>query len=315
MVFKSVVNLLDFFKDEETCVKFYEQKRWKGNVTCPTCNTGNPYVTKVGYRCRNKDCFKNFNVKKGTIFENSKIEMRLWFAVAYLMTTSKKGISSIQVSNQINVTQKTAWFMMHRIREMYREKTTQKLGQFKEIELDEAHIGGKERFKHFKKRRARVNGVSTEFTNEGKPYKPKKIVLGMVERGGKVILKHVASRQKDDLLPVIERTIPYGARVYTDDYNAYTHLYEAYHHQSVCHSYGNYVTGEAHTNTIENVWSTLKRGITGIYQQVSEKHIDRYLGEFAGRYNTRKFPRDVRFEHFLEQADVRLSYKMLTQAA
>lgn len=207
--------------------------------------------------------------------------------------------------------------MMHRLREMYKERVPQKLDQYKIIECDECHVGGKEKNKHYKKRRARTgpDRVVTDFTNEGKPYIPKKVVFGMVERGGRVVLKHVASTQMEHLIPEIEKTIPYGSRVYTDEHKSYTNLYEAFHHQTVSHSLGNYVTGDVHTNTIENVWSTLKRGITGIYQQVSAKHIDRYLSEFAGRYNTRRFDQDVRFEHFLEYADSRLSYKQLTQAA
>ncbi len=135
----------------------------------------------------------------------------------------------------------------------------------------------------------------------------------MVERGGRVILKHVASTQTEHLVPVIQEFVPYGSRVYTDENKSYSHLYEAYYHETVTHSMGNYVTGDVHTNTIENVWSVLKRGISGIYHLVSDKHIDRYLSEFAGRYNTRKLDTHIKFEYFMEKADVRLSYKSLTQ--
>lgn len=199
--------------------------------------------------------------------------------------------------------------MLHRIRESFKEKNPQMLGARETVECDETHIGGKERNKHYKKKRSREN---PDLTNEGKEYKPKKVVLGMIERNGKVILKHVASTGITDLIPQIGANIIYGARVYTDENPTYNQLGTGYYHATINHSFKKYVDGDVHTNTIENFWSNLKRGVNGTYHHISEKHIDRYLNEFSGRYNTRHLNSDFCFEKCLAQSDSRLSYKQLT---
>ena len=121
MHFKSIIELLNYFKDEETGIEYYENIRWDKNPTCPRCGSGKPYKTNRGWKCRNKECHKKFTVKVGTMFENSKIPFRVWFAAIYLATTSKKGVSSVQVASQLNITQKTAWFVLHRVREILKE--------------------------------------------------------------------------------------------------------------------------------------------------------------------------------------------------
>lgn len=152
MEFKSLIQLLDYLKDEKTCVEYYEQIRWGGEPHCPHCGCGIPYKTNRGWKCRDKECHKKFTVKVGTIFENSKISFRIWFAAIYLTTTSKKGISSVQLATQLNISQKTAWFVLHRIREMLKDKAPKMLGETKMVDTDATYIGGKEKNKHYPKK-------------------------------------------------------------------------------------------------------------------------------------------------------------------
>lgn len=308
MNFKSLIQLLDYFKDEKTCVEYYESIRWGDNPCCPHCGAEKPYKTNRGWKCRDKECHKKFTVKVGTIFENSKISFRIWFAAIYLATTSKKGISSVQLATQLNITQKTAWFVLHRIREMLKEKNPDMLGENKMVEADEAYIGGREQNKHISKRRSQDD---PNLTNEGKPYKPKKVVVGLIERNGKVLLKYVPKADAANMVSFIKKHVPVKSTVYTDESTVYHEIKKNYNHGSVKHSLSIYVDGNVHTNTIENFWSILKRGIYGIYHQVSDKHISRYLDEFAARFNTRTLSPQERFDEFLESSESVLSYDLL----
>lgn len=308
MNFKSLIQLLDYFKDEKTCVEYYQQIRWGNTPHCPHCGAEKPYKTNRGWKCRDKECHKKFTVKVGTIFENSKISFRIWFAAIYLATTSKKGISSVQLATQLNITQKTAWFVLHRIREMLKDKNPDMLGENKMVEADEAYIGGREQNKHISKRRSNDD---PNVTNEGKPYKPKKVVVGLIERDGKVLLKYVPKADAANMVSFINKHVPKDSTVYTDESSVYHEIKRNYNHGSVKHSLSIYVDGEVHTNTIENFWSILKRGIYGIYHQVSDKHISRYLDEFSDRFNTRTLSPQERFDGFLESSESVLGYKKL----
>ena len=149
--FKSLISLLDYFKDEETCKTYYENVRWGGNPICPHCKAGNPYRTNRGFKCSDKTCLKKFTVTVGTIFENSKISLRIWFASMYLIKSAKKGISSVQLSKQLDITQKSAWFLLHRIREMLKRETVEELSG--NCQVDESYFGGKNKNKHKDKRK------------------------------------------------------------------------------------------------------------------------------------------------------------------
>lgn len=309
MNFKSLPQLLDHFREEKTCIKYYEKIRWNGKPVCPHCSCEKPYRTNRGFKCSNTDCHKKFTVRVGTVFENSKISFRIWFAAIYLCTAHKKGISSVQLAIDLGITQKSAWFVLHRVREMLKDKAPQMLGENKIVEADEAYIGGKEKNKHRIKRRSNKN---PELTNEGKPYQPKRAVVGIIERDGKVVLKYVQSANKANMLTFIKKHVPEGSKIYTDEFRGYKQLNKRYTHETVQHALHVYVAGDVHTNTIENFWSVLKRGLYGVYHQVSEKHLERYLNEFASRYNTRECATDERFELFLGQSEGRLLYKNLT---
>lgn len=305
MQFKSLPELLDYFKEESTCIAYYEQLRWNGRPVCPFCGTAHlPYKTNRGYKCSDKDCNKKFTVKVGTIFENSKIPFRIWFGAIYLATNHKKGISSLQLASDLGITQKTAWFVLHRIREMLRAEAPAMLGgENAMVEADETYVGGKTKNKHAKKVLRDADGSVID---------TKQIVLGVIERDGKVVLKHIKNASHENMVPFIEKTVQVGTRIVTDEARVYGTLEKKYTHSRVNHTLKVYVNGDAHTNTIENFWSVLKRGIYGIYHSVSEKHLERYLDEFANRFNERQSTNQGRFEKFVNQSpDKRLKYKDL----
>lgn len=310
MNFKSLPELLDHFKEEKTCIEYYEKLRWNGNPVCPHCGIDKkPYKTNRGYKCSDSDCGRKFTVKVGTIFENSKIPFRIWFAAIYLCTAHKKGISSVQLSIDLNITQKTAWFVLHRVREMLKGQAPQMIGGKQNmVESDETYIGGKEINKHFKKKRS---DDESQFANDGTPYKAKKVVVGIIERDGKVILKHIPAGTKENMVAFLNKHVPKGTTVYTDKASHYKQLGKTYRHGSVDHALRVYVAGEVHTNTIENFWSVLKRGLYGIYHQVSDKHLERYLNEFSARFNARKTSECEKFNTFLAQSEGRLLYRDL----
>lgn len=305
MTFKSLPQLLDHFKEEKTCIAYYEQLRWNGKPVCPHCNKSDkPYKTKRGYRCSNGECKKDFTVRVGTIFENTKISFRIWFAAIYLQTAHKKGISSLQLSRDLDITQKTAWFVLHRIREMLKCQAPTLVGENKIVESDATFIGGKEGNKHYNKRVKREN-------ENASPFDGKKAVLGIIERNGRVVLKYVPSESEKHMVDFVNKYVPVGAKIYTDEHYGYKTLGKRFVHNTVNHNIRIYVDGDIHTNTIENFWSVLKRGLYGIYHSVSAKHLDRYLHEFSSRFNERNVSEQVRFEKFLLQSEKRLAYKNL----
>jgi transposase-like protein len=308
MEFKSISDFYEKLPDEEACVSYLEQKRWGGNPTCPHCDSENPYRTKVGFKCSNGDCHKKFSVKVGTIFESSKLPLQKWFVALYMVSTAKKGISSHQLGRQIGVTQKTAWFMLHRIREMLEEEAPEKLGEEKPVEVDETYVGGKESNKHVGKKRV---GGDSHLTCDGGHYTPKKPVIGIVERDGNIRLKFIPQGTREHMIKAIYENVHVGSTVYTDEHRAYSQLFNQFNHATVRHSHYQYRKGNAYTNSIENFWSLLKRAVIGVYHHLSAKHFDRYLIEMAARFNTRKMSNSDRFEKFISQCNGRLRYKTL----
>jgi transposase-like protein len=302
--FKNLTQLLDFFKDEETCRLYLEQQRWGGTIACPFCGVIDPYRTNRGFKCRDKQCHKKFSVTVGTVYENSKIPLRTWFAAIYLATSSKKGISSLQAARQLGVTQKTAWFLNHRIREMLRSKAPHMLKN--EVQVDETYVGGKETNRH-KSKREKGKRV-------GRSEDKKTPVFGLLEKDGKVVTHVLPWVTKDNVKKIIEGTIEKNSIMVTDAYKMYTWITKGgdYTHKVVNHYHGEYVNKDGfHTNSIEGFFSILKRGLYGIYHQVSPWHLQRYCDEFSYRYNTRKTTDDERFELSVKNSEGRLKYNQL----
>jgi transposase-like protein len=299
--FESLFQLVDFFKEESTCIAYLGAQRWGSTPTCPHCGTIGAYITNRGFKCKSRECHKKFTVTTGTIFENTKISLRTWFASMYLCTTHKKGISSLQLSRDLNITQKTAWFVLHRIREMLKENAPQLLSGM--VEVDETYIGGREANKHASKR---IGGKKSAGPRAGKI-----MVVGALERDGKVIAKQVKDTTITTLVPFVNNNVALGSEVITDEWGAYKTLKHQYTHNSISHNQKEYVRGHIHTNTIENFWSVFKRTVYGTYHIVSEKHIQRYCNESALRFNTRHISDSDRFNLAIKNCEGRLTYNDL----
>lgn len=279
----------EYFHNEEAAYEFVEGKLWPaGQQVCPHCGVVREHYklqgksTRVGvYKCR--DCRKPFTVKVGTIFESSHIPLRLWLQAIFLIASSKKGISANQLHRTLGITLKSAWFMAHRVREAMRDNNIGALGGLggagKTVEADETYVGGKEKNKHRSKRDpAHIGGAGKE------------AVFSLVERKGRVRSHHVADVKADNLRPILKKQLADAAqtKLMTDGEGQYRLLAPMFKsHDVVNHGIGEYVRGDAHTNTIEGYFSILKRGITGVYHHVSGEHLKRYLGEFDFRYNNR----------------------------
>lgn len=302
--FKSLFDLLKKFPSEKHCIQHLENIRWGGNVVSPFDENSTVYSVKNNrYKCRNTN--KYFNVRTGTIFEDSKVPLQKWFMAIYLAASHKKGISSHQLSRDIDVTQKTAWFMLHRIRYAFEHPNFNKvMGESDEriVEADETYIGGKMHNKHAKERREyKAAGVDN-----------KAPVLGLLERGKHVQAIQIQRVDSATVLPILFETILPNTTFVTDGAKVYSETDFAFkNHIVVNHSIGEYANGKFHTNSIEGFWSQLKRGIYGIYHHVSPEHLQQYLNEFAFRYNTRTSTEGARFNLYLKQTDRRLKYKDL----
>jgi transposase-like protein len=304
-----VKNLLDLqakFDTEDKCREYLVQQRWNGNPVCPYCSYNRSYVIEHGkrFKCANKECYKKYSVTVGTIFEASNISLKTWFHAMYLITAHKKGVSSVQLAKDLGVTQKSAWFMIHRIRESLREKESKLLSNT--VEIDETYVGGKLHNKHRKVRNeARKKGTGYTANMTG--------VMGMVERKGDLKLKVIGVNNAGVAVkPVIRENISPDAVIITDGFGGYYGLNKEFkQHEVLNHSQDEFVRGEFHTNTIEGFFSFLKRSLYGCYHAVSPKHLQRYCDENAYRYNTRKLHDGFRFQLSLQNIEGRLDYLTL----
>ena len=296
--FNSIFELTDYFSTEEKCRKAIYESRWeKKDVVCPFCGQHHCTVRTDGrFHCSH--CKANFSVLVGTIFENTKISLRKWFIAMYLISCHKKGISSVQLATDIHVTQKTAWYILHKVRTLYKQYDTPALDG--EVECDEMYLGGRETNKHESKKTEKTQGRST---------KTKTPIFGMVARKGNVRAVKVENTQAVTLMPIIKQFIADNSRVFTDELSAYNGLAkEGYIHDVIRHGIKEYSVGDVTTNSIEGFWAHFKRCVFGTYHFVSKAYLQRYIDEAVYRYNTRKADESARFADMFCKAIGKVSY-------
>lgn len=301
--FNSILDFIKKYPSEKVCIQRFKESRWRDGLKCPHCLHDKVYIysDKKRYKCQ--ACLKQFTDKVGTAFENSKISIQKWFIAIYLNTANKKGISSVQLAKYINVTQKTAWFMLHRIREVITEKSGELLEGT--IEVDETFVGGKSKNKHYKKRsRQKISAW-------GSMKSDKIIVFGMLQRDGRIKTIAVPDRKSDTLKPIIYANVESRSTIMSDELHSYNGLNAFYDHCTVDHGAYQYKKDDIYTNSLEGAWSHLKRTIIGVYHVVSRKHMNRYCSEFDFRYNTRNYTDSERFYLALTGMEGRLKYKDL----
>ena len=274
----SLFKLTELFPDDKTAEAWFAQQRWPEGAHCPHCGSVNVQSgakhKTMPYRCREKDCGKRFSVRTKTVMESSNLSFKVWAFAIYLMNTNLKGVSSMKLHRDLDITQKSAWHLAHRLREALDSKRKQFSGP---VEIDETYIGG---------RRKNMSKVARKKL-QGRGVSGKIAIAGAKDRTtSKVSAKVVKNTGKNILHGFIRENAKTGATIYTDDAKVYANI-GRFNHGKVKHSVGEYVRGMAHINGMESFWSMLKRGYYGTYHRLSPKHLDRYVKEFSGRHNNR----------------------------
>ena len=307
--FDSLFSLFEAFPTEQHAIDHLRAIRWGAKderAYCPYCGSTRVmhFKDQKNHKCKEKECRKRFSIKVGTIFHDSKVPLRKWFAAIWMITSHKGGISSVQLGKDIKVEQRTAWFMLHRLRHAAETKSFN--GPMDgDVEVDEAYIGGKSKNMHAKDRRER------------KQY-DKAAVVGIVKRDGDVRAQHVPAAQKQHVVPVVEENVATDARFMTDASRLYTELSTKHggaytNHKVVNHHAGEYVIeGDVHTNSVEGLWAIVKRQINGTHHWVSKKHLQAYLNEITWRHNRRDQEEGERVNNLLKHVEGRLTYAELT---
>ncbi|HEX6773841.1 MAG TPA: IS1595 family transposase [Acidobacteriaceae bacterium] len=318
---KTLVEAIKYFSDEQVCINAIASMRWPNGVRCPDCRTGDPYYIKTQKRWKCRDCRRQFSVKVESIFEDSPISLTKWLPALWLLANCKNGISSYELARDLGVTQKTAWFMLHRLRlAMKKPDFGTKLGGNSggEVEVDESFVGGKLRNMHRSRAMKLAATKRSQGYATGVHHENKTAVLGILDRESRQVrAKVVADVKRETLQTQILKNVKYGSRVYTDQAVAYDTLHRRYIHDTVNHA-DTYVKDRVHTNGLENFWSLMKRNLSGTYVAVEPFHLDRYLDEQVFRFNnraTKDNPLDDTDRFLLALTQVsnrRLTYKELT---
>jgi transposase-like protein len=299
----STFELFEKFPDQEAARVYIEGRLWPQGPRCPVCGLCERITArKEGfYRCN--QCKEDFTVRTGTIFERSHVPLHKWVYAMYLLVTARKGISSMQLSKEIGITQKSAWFVLHRLREACGPDLEKLRGI---IEIDETFIGGIEANKHEHKK-----------LKAGRGTVGKTAVLGMRERGGRTVATPIESTDKETVQAAIHQRVEVGSTLHTDEAGAYAGIDDSgFSHDAVNHSAGEYVRDDVTTNGIESVFAVLKRGLIGVYHHASQKHLGRYVDEFSFRLNEGNVKNHTftRLDSFVDGvAGKRLTYKALIQ--
>ena len=302
---RTLLEAIQYFSDPIRCLDFMVSLRWPDGIVCPTCGSGDVtfLASRNLFQCRHRHSRRQFSIKVGTIFEDSPIGLDKWLPAIWMIANDKNGISSYELHRALGVTQKTGWFMLHRIRLAMQTESFDKFGG--EVEVDETFIGGKARNMHADKRAAR--GASAG----------KAVVMGLLERHGpdghsRVKHRVVKDTKRGTLAPIVDEHVEPGSDVFTDAHPSYKQLSESYVHEFIDHA-ETYARGRVHTNGIENFWSLLKRALSGTYVSVEPFHLFRYVDEQAFRFNARKTDDKGRFERVSGQVvGKRLTYENLT---
>jgi transposase-like protein len=277
----TLLEAVKFFSDKENCRKFMISVRWAdGVVRCPNCGSDNVlYMEKSNlYFCRMKHAKSKFSLKVGTVFEDSPIALEKWLMASWMISNCKNGVSSYEIHRAIGVTQKSAWFMLHRIRVAMKDETGKIGGGDAPVQVDETFVGGKVKNMH-------KNKISRAISHQGQGNKA--VVLGMLETGGRIKAQVIANRKKMHIDPVMTANVEAGSSIMTDEFTTYGNLTTPYNREVINHAV-EYVNGHIHTNGIENFWSLLKRSLGGTYISVEPFHLDAYVSEQVFRYNNRK---------------------------
>lgn len=309
--FNSLTAMINALPDDDACRNYLESKIWKdGKPVCPYCGNHKHYVLttkgvfKGMYKCASPACMKRYNVLVGTMFEGTHIGLRKWYMAIYIFSLHKKGISSHQLASDLDITQKSAWYLLSRIRHAFAPKgTLEKIDGL--FHADETFVGGKNKNRHEDKKVEQ---------SQGRSYKDKTPVFGLMQEGGKVTTHVVPNTKAVTLKPIIEGMVKKGSIIVTDEWLAYKGLAKNFAHIVINHQENEYVRGGFDNNGLEGFWALLKRGIYGIYHQVSPKHLNKYCDEFSFRYNARKASVNDRFDFSLENS-TRLTYKALIAKA
>jgi transposase-like protein len=302
--FKSILEFQTHFNTEEKCREFLELQRWNGTPACPHCGSVNVHRFATDnriFKCREKECRSKFSVTVGTIYENSKLPLTKWFLATYILSVHSKGISSLQLASWLGITQKSAWHLNHRIRQMLTDNAPELLEGI--VEVDETYVGGSLKNIHAKKKEA-LKGLDN-----------KTMVFGAIQRKGKVRTKVIPQTNIDNVSAAIEEFVAVDSTMVTDEHHAYNKVGKKYNHKKVNHREKEYVRNEdisVHTNSIEGYWNILKKQINGIHHFVSPKHLQRYCNESAFRFNNRQALQDERFATAIANCNGTLQYKALT---